>query len=114
MRNTVKDTLLMTCLILALIVVAAFARADDSSTTDTTAEPLDTETVLEAIDVDSHEVPDLPLKKSSNYASSAVDVEPFGHVEPYTEHFLEQLEYTGPGRAKPEPESLDTVKIGFL
>jgi ABC-type branched-subunit amino acid transport system substrate-binding protein len=114
MRNTVKDTLLMTCLILALIVAAPFAGADDSGTTDKTAEPLDTETVLEAIDVDSHEVPDLPLKKSSNYASSAVDVEPFGHVEPYTEHFLEQLEYTGPGRAKPEPESLDTVKIGFL
>jgi ABC-type branched-subunit amino acid transport system substrate-binding protein len=77
-------------------------------------EPLDTETILEAIDVDAYEVPDLPLKKSSNYASSATDVTPFGYVTPYFEHFLEQMEYTGPGRAIPEPEHVDAVKIGFL
>ncbi len=76
--------------------------------------PLDTETVLEAIDVDPYEVPDLPLKKSSTYASSPADVSPYGHVTPFQEHFLEQMEYTGPGRAIPEPEHVDTVKIGFL
>jgi ABC-type branched-subunit amino acid transport system substrate-binding protein len=75
---------------------------------------LDTESIVEAIEVGPYEVPDLPLKKSSNYGSSAVDVEPYGHVEPYFEHFLEQMEYTGPGRALPEPEDLETVKIGFL
>ena len=72
------------------------------------------ETILEAIDLDAYEVPDLPLKKHANYASSAEDVTPFGHVTPFFEHFLEQLEYTGPGRAIPEPEHVDTVKIGFL
>jgi ABC-type branched-subunit amino acid transport system substrate-binding protein len=79
------------------------------------AKTLDTETILEAIDVeDPYEVPDLPLKTTFNYASSAVDVLPYGYVTPYFEHFLEQMEYTGPGRAIPEPEQLDTVKIGFL
>ena len=63
---------------------------------------------------DPYEVPDLPLKRFTNYASSAQDVSPFGHVTPYFEHFLEQMEYTGPGRAIPEPEHVDTVKIGFL
>ena len=112
-----KDTLRAFCRIgvigFALIAVAPFALADESTPQDE-VQPLDTETVLEAIDVEAHEVPDLPLKKSSNYASSAVDVEPFGHVKPYTEHFLEQMEYTGPGRAIPEPVDIETVKIGFL
>ena len=113
MKNTLRDTLLATCLSSALIVVPVFAQDRDSDTASKT-EPLDTETVLEAIDVDPYELPDLPLKKNSNYGASAVDVEPFGHVEPYAEHFLEQMEYTGPGRAKSEPEDIDSVKIGFL
>ena len=33
---------------------------------------------------------------------------------PFKEHFLEQMEYTGPGRAIPEPDDVDTVKIGFI
>jgi ABC-type branched-subunit amino acid transport system substrate-binding protein len=88
------------------------SRAEEASAANTST--LDTETILEAIDVDAYEVPDLPLKTTSNYASSAVDVLPFGHVTPFFEHFLEQVEYTGPGRAIPEPEYVDTVKIGFL
>ncbi len=64
--------------------------------------------------VDAYRVPDLGIKKDSNYASTAVDVEPFGGVKPFKEHFLEQMEYTGPGRAIPEPENLDSVKIGFI
>ena len=71
--------------------------------------------VLEKINsVDAYEVPDLKLKKDKNYANTAADVEPFGGVKPFKEHFLEQMEYTGPGRAIPEPEDLDTVKIGFI
>ena len=42
------------------------------------------------------------------------DVEPFGGVRPYKEHFREQMEYTGPGRAIPEPEHLEAVKLGFI
>ena len=79
-----------------------------------TADKLDTATVLERIDIGPYELPDLPLKINSNYAFSPVDVEPFRHVKPFKEHFLLQMEYTGPGRAIPEPEHIDTVKIGFL
>ncbi|HID77574.1 MAG TPA: amino acid ABC transporter substrate-binding protein [Planctomycetaceae bacterium] len=64
--------------------------------------------------VDAYEVPDLGLRKDENYAFTAEKVKPFGYVEPFKRHFLEQMEYTGPGRAKPEPDHVDTVKIGFI
>jgi len=71
--------------------------------------------ILERINsVGPYEAPDLPLKTNHNYAYSSADVEPFGAVKPYKEHFLVQMEYTGSGRAVPEPEHLDSVKIGFL
>ncbi|MGB6854627.1 MAG: ABC transporter substrate-binding protein, partial [Thermoanaerobaculia bacterium] len=91
-------------------VVAESATASSERESPT----LDTRTIVEEIDVGPYELPDLPLRKSSNYGSSAVDVEPYGHVTPYFEHFLEQMEYTGPGRAIPEPEEVESVKIGFL
>ena len=98
---------------LAVAPIATVARAEEPAEPAAEA-PLDTEAVLEAIDVDAYALPDLPLKKSSNYAGSPSDVAPYGHVAPYQEHFLEQMEYTGPGRAIPEPEHVDTVRIGFL
>ena len=64
--------------------------------------------------VSAYQVPDLGLRKDDNYAKTAQDVEPFGHVIPYKEHFLLQMEYTGPGRAIPEPTDIDTVKLGFI
>jgi len=71
--------------------------------------------VLEIINnVTAYEAPPLALKREQNYAGTAVDVEPFSGVKPYKEHFLLQMEYTGPGRAIPEPEHLDSVKIGFI
>ena len=71
--------------------------------------------ILERINrVGPYEVPDLPLKTNKNYAHTSEDYEPFGAVKPYKEHFLVQMEYTGPGRAIPEPEDVKTVKIGFL
>ncbi|OHB72365.1 MAG: hypothetical protein A2V70_16410 [Planctomycetes bacterium RBG_13_63_9] len=71
--------------------------------------------VLEKIDsVNAYEVPDLQLKKDENYAHTTREMEPFRHVKPYKQHFLLQMEYTGPGRAKPEPQHVDTVKIGFI
>jgi len=74
-----------------------------------------TREVLDKINAASpYEVPDLELKRDRNYAYTSRDVEPFRHIEPYKEHFLLQLEYTGPGRAIPEPEHVDTVKIGFI
>jgi branched-chain amino acid transport system substrate-binding protein len=58
--------------------------------------------------------PGLPVRKDENYAATAVDVEPFGGVKPFKEHFLLQMEYTGAGRAIPEPARVDSVKIGFI
>jgi branched-chain amino acid transport system substrate-binding protein len=64
--------------------------------------------------VSPYEVPDLKLKELSRYAETPDDIEPFGGVQPYKRHFLKQMEYTGPGRAIPEPANLDSVKIGFI
>jgi ABC-type branched-subunit amino acid transport system substrate-binding protein len=62
----------------------------------------------------AYDVPDLNLKKDENYANTSVDVEPFGGQKPFKENFLTQLTYWGAGRAKPEPEDLKSVKVGFI
>lgn len=59
-------------------------------------------------------VPELGLKEDAIYAETNGDVAPFGSIQPHKRHFLLQMEYTGPGRAEPEPEHVDTVRIGFL
>lgn len=64
--------------------------------------------------VSAYEVPDLGLREDEIYAKTTKDVEPFGHVDPYKEHFLVQVEYTGPGRAIPEPTDVNSVKLGFI
>lgn len=64
--------------------------------------------------LNAYQAPRLPLKNDENYAHIPRDVEPFRHVVPYKRHFLAQMEYTGPGRAIPEPKDLKTVKIGFI
>ncbi len=76
----------------------------------------DTAKVLKEINsLNAYQVPRLPLKVDTNYANTASDVEPFGGVTPYKRFFLTQIEYTGPGRAIPEPgPELKTVKIGFI
>lgn len=71
--------------------------------------------VLEVLNsLTAYDKPELELKQDQIYANTAVDVEPFSGVKPFKEHFLLQMEYTGPGRAIPEPEHLDSVKIGFI
>jgi len=62
----------------------------------------------------AYDVPNLELRIDKNYARTSLEAEPFRHVKPFKEHFLEQLQYTGPGRAKAEPDHVDTVKIGFI
>ncbi|RMF90333.1 MAG: hypothetical protein D6741_16985, partial [Planctomycetota bacterium] len=64
--------------------------------------------------VSPYEVPPLPLREDSRYANTPDELEPFGYVQPYKRHFLRQMEYTGAGRAIPEPTHVDSVKIGFL
>jgi len=79
---------------------------------------IDDPVVLELLEklesIGPYEVPDVGIRKDSNYALTPSDVAPFGGVEPFKQHFLEQMEYTGPGRAIPEPENLESVKIGFI
>lgn len=72
--------------------------------------------VLEAVHAisDPYRAPKLPLKIDQNYGHTPRDLEPFGYVAPFKRHFLVQMEYTGPGRGIPEPEHVDSVKIGFL
>lgn len=75
----------------------------------------DAQRVLDAIEkTGPYASPDLELEKNTNYASTSSDIQPYGQVKPFKEHFLLQMEYTGPGRAKPEPEHVDTVKLGFI
>ena len=76
----------------------------------------DTAEILRRIDnLSPYEVPDLRLRQDTVYAHTPVDYEPFGAIKPYKEHFLKQMEYTGPNRAMPEPgPDLRSVRIGFI
>jgi ABC-type branched-subunit amino acid transport system substrate-binding protein len=71
--------------------------------------------VLREIDaLGSYQWPSLKLKTEEKYAHIAKDLAPFHHLKPYKEFFLTQMEYTGPGRAIPEPDEVQSVKIGFI
>ena len=72
------------------------------------------EMIQEINEAGYYKVPDLELKRDENYAATSDEFEPFGGLKPYKEHFLEQLEYTGSGRGIPEPERVETVKLGFI
>ncbi len=119
-RNLRQPAVIGLATLLVLNLATVSARAADSEAAKPQPklerpEDLDVPTILERISqLGPYEAPDLPLKTNRNYASSSSDVEPFGAVKPFKEHFLVQMEYTGSGRAIPEPENLDTVKIGFL
>ena len=112
-----RRSIVVLCLILGVGLVSC--RSPQEPTQDAERSPIEvdshTAAVLEEINsASAYEVPDLALKVDEDYAETADDVEPFRHVKPYKEHFLVQMEYTGPGRAIPEPEHVDTVKIGFI
>ena len=49
------------------------------------------------------------------YGNTPEDLRPFGRfvTRPYKQFFVKPLEFTGPGREKPEP-AVDSVKIGLL
>jgi ABC-type branched-subunit amino acid transport system substrate-binding protein len=110
-----RPTGLGVLLLSALLSFAADNTDSKSAKKIERPEDLTIPTILERINnLGPYEAPDLPLKTNQNYAYSSSDVEPFGAVKPYKEHFLVQMEYTGSGRALPEPEHLDSVKIGVL
>jgi branched-chain amino acid transport system substrate-binding protein len=54
-------------------------------------------------------------KKVQVYGLTPEDYRPYGHfAKPYKQFFLESTEYRGYGRELAEPESVTSVKIGFL
>lgn len=110
---------LMTLLICVPLAAAAWAQQPDGGERPEWMPPFEVDQhtlqVLEEINsVNAYQRPDLPLKEDDRYAHTVTDVTPFRHVEPFKRHFLLQMEYTGPGRAIPEPKHVDSVKIGFL
>ncbi|MBN2270585.1 MAG: ABC transporter substrate-binding protein [Sedimentisphaerales bacterium] len=110
-----KRCMFFSLIVFGILVSSCASRKQASLSEQTTEIDAETRQVLEKINsAGAYEVPDLGLRKDYNYAKTAEDVEPFGHVKPYKEHFLLQMEYTGPGRAIPEPEDVNTVKIGFI
>ena len=103
------------CSAACVLVLSTIASLDAAEPSAVGSTQLSTAEVLRRIStVGAYELPSLPLKTNQNYAYSSADVQPFGGVQPFKEHFLVQMEYTGPGRATPEPERVETVKIGFL
>ena len=112
-----RRSIVVLCLIVAVGLVSC--RGPEEAKRDADQSPVEvdphTAEVLEKINaVSAYEVPDLGLREDEKYAKTTHEVKPFRHVEPYKEHFLVQMEYTGPGRAIPEPEHVDTVKLGFI
>lgn len=111
-------------LVLTLLLASGLAAQGAAQGTETpTVEgpdwiPLDDPEVLElAARIEAagvYGVPEIELQKDENYAATSVDVEPFRGVKPWKENFLLQMAYRGPGRGLPEPEDLETVKVGFI
>ena len=63
------------------------------------------------------EVPPTPTPEAGPqvYGDTPEELVPYGKfTEPYKTFFLEPNEYRGYGRHIPEPEHVDSVKIGFL
>jgi len=103
---------ILICTATAFVNVSCETTNQKSS--DTLVDPETAEITQKINEAGAYKTPDLELKRDENYASTSDEFEPFRHVKPYKEHFLEQLEYTGAGRAYPEPEDVKTVKIGFI
>jgi ABC-type branched-subunit amino acid transport system substrate-binding protein len=109
---------------LPVVIVVALGAGGAGQTRQTPAPaspdyiPLDDPQVVEVMrKIDAagaYETPRIGPKKDENYAGTAEDREPFAGVRPFKENFLLQMEYAGAGRARPEPERLDTVKVGFI
>lgn len=112
-------SVMLLALCLAFFPWAGYA-AEPSPASPTPRPPLlevdaETERVLQEISgLNAYQQPKLPLRLDDRYAHTPGDVTPFGHVEPFKRHFLQQMEYTGAGRAIPEPEDVKTVRVGFL
>jgi ABC-type branched-subunit amino acid transport system substrate-binding protein len=58
--------------------------------------------------------PQAPAADTGLYAGTSPDLSPYSRFQsPYTRFFVKELEYPGYGRHLPEPDRVETVKIGF-
>jgi len=108
----------LSLLAILLLALPAGAEPKDKPSSDSRP-PVEIDPAMQEVldkinSASAYEVPDLGLRLDESYAHTSQEVSPFRHVEPFKEHFLLQMEYTGPGRAKPEPEHVDSVKLGFI
>lgn len=110
----------LACVTILILSGPAMAAGGDQATSSEGPDwiPLDhpkVQALRQQIDAaGAHSTPDIPLKEDQTYARTSEEVRPFRGVEPWKENFLVQMEYTGPGRAIPEPEDLKSVKVGFI
>lgn len=113
MKNKAVSLLLLAVTVCVLGVPAEQAtKSNPSPPADEAGEMRE---VLDKINsVGPYEVPDLELRADEIYAHTSEAVEPYRRMKPFKQHFLLQMEYTGPGRAIPEPEDVETVKLGFI
>jgi branched-chain amino acid transport system substrate-binding protein len=114
-----RSALLLTALIALVVLSLVAAAADDARQAAWPGFlPFDSPAIQNLLakinGLKYYEKPDLPVRKDDVYASTPTDVEPFGGVKPYKEHFLTQMEYIGAGRSIPEPVDVQSVKIGFI
>ena len=112
-----KRYVILFCVVFMLVALSCASLEEKKAANIESAIEIGSETreVLEKINsVSAYDVPNLPLRTDDIYAKTPQDVEPFRHVKPFKEHFLAQMEYTGPGRAIPEPADVNKVKIGFI
>jgi ABC-type branched-subunit amino acid transport system substrate-binding protein len=54
------------------------------------------------------------LEEKNRYARTPDELVPYARKQPYKREFVKSLEYLGPGRSKPEPANIDTVRIGCI
>jgi branched-chain amino acid transport system substrate-binding protein len=112
-----KRYVILFCVVFMLVALSCASLEEKKAANIESAIEIGSETreVLEKINsASAYDVPNLPLRTDDIYAKTPQDVEPFRHVKPFKEHFLTQMEYTGPGRAIPEPADVNKVKIGFI
>lgn len=106
--------------LLTLLLTATLGAAADRAAAPPSADwiPFDdpkVQALVKAINgLEPYQMPALVARTDSVYAHTPEDVAPYGGVAPFNRFFLEQMVYAGPGRAIPEPEHVDTVKVGFI
>ena len=54
-------------------------------------------------------------EEKPTYGDTPTQYQPYGHfTDPYERFFLDPVEFRGYGRELPEPDHIESVKIGFL